>query len=108
MANELVSFRCGYCDTPLDVDYQYLIAHGNRASCVNCKGVTEVTVVNPAANMQRYDDPSVNMRIGMPGGPGFESQVSRSDAGKIGFTAAGAAIAIVGAIFGINLWNRRS
>jgi hypothetical protein len=51
-------------------------------------------------------DPTVPVSMRLPGGAGFQTNVSRSDDGKMGFTVLGALLAIVCVLFGIK-WNGR-
>jgi hypothetical protein len=110
---DVITFACGSCHELLSVQAEYA---GETAECPLCKGISQIPMQTPLyiAQLMMHKqilesyDPSVNMKIGLPGGAEFNGQVSRSDAGKMGFTVAGAALAMVGAIFGINLWNQQS
>jgi hypothetical protein len=102
VGNQLITFSCGACRTPLHVRTHELMAYGGLAECPSCRTINQVQTPRHLT----HNDPSVGMSIGMPGGPEFKSEVSRSDAGKMGFTILGAAIAVGAAILGIKLSNR--
>ena len=106
MDKELIKFACEACAAPLEIEAE---KGGRLITCPDCAARILVPMPRrrsgPAQQRrcQRPHNPTVPVKLGLPGGPGMEAQVSRQDAGKLAFTFLGAILAIVGVIFGIRM-----
>jgi hypothetical protein len=101
----LVSFECEKCRVPLEIEAEHV---GKQRKCPECRSgiVIPCPSTHPASGTAS-SNPTVPVNMRLPGGAGFQANVSRSDAGKLAFTFLGALLAIVGIFFGIK-WNRRA
>src|SRR6516162_4852095 len=105
MANDIITFACRSCHKLLDMPTK---CGGTKASCPLCHSITPVPMQTPQdlqlcedEEFELCEDPSVHLEMGVPGGITLESEVSRSDAGKLAFTLLGGLIAIAAALVGI-------
>jgi hypothetical protein len=104
MSNNLVHFECKHCTSKLVTPSA---KRGDMVQCPACNANIRVPRKKrrqpPSPSSQ---DPTVPVQMSIPGGPSFKGEVSRSDAGKMGFTFLGALLAIICFIFGIKASNR--
>jgi hypothetical protein len=100
--NELIDFDCEVCNTPLEIKRKEA---GKQTTCPVCDGTIRVPVVpfSKFPEVSAARDPNGSVRVGLPGGPGFQAEVSRSDAGKLAFTCLGGLLALFGVIFGFRM-----
>jgi hypothetical protein len=105
MKRALIQFPCEKCREPLEIGMN---KGGTLSTCPECDSVIRVPrrSHSPAAGADS-DDPTVPVSMTLPGGGGFQTNMSRSDATKMGFTVLGALLAIVCVLFGIK-WNGRA
>jgi hypothetical protein len=95
---ELVLFDCKACRALLGIEYRH---QGQMATCPVCKSSVPVPVAPPET------DPTVDMQVSLPGGPGFSGTVSRSDSGKLAFTILGGLLTVTGVILGVRIRGKR-
>jgi hypothetical protein len=105
MSHELIAFACEKCSTPLQSGIEN---RGQLSACPRCNSAVTIPWQGtyPAA-VAVSGDPTVPVNMRLPGGAGFIANVSRSDAGKMGFTVLGVLLAIVCLIFG-GKWRPRA
>jgi hypothetical protein len=104
MKRALIQFECEKCREPLEIGVK---KGGTLSTCPECDSVIRVPRHSHFPAGEVSGDPTVPVSMTLPGVGGFQTNVSRSDAGKMGFTVLGVLLAIVCVIFG-GKWGGRA